>query len=121
MELEKKYSIAYKGLKNGLHEEDFDVDGTLFSAYESKDVKDGRCKVHVAMRKSETQLMLDVEIDGEVVCECDRCLEDCTIPVHYDGALLVHISDQAANTTATTCGYPPKRRISTLRSIYTRA
>ncbi|MCI5718215.1 MAG: DUF177 domain-containing protein [Alistipes sp.] len=95
MELEKKYSIAYKGLKNGLHEEDFDVDGTLFSAYESKDVKDGRCKVHVAMRKSETQLMLDVEIDGEVVCECDRCLEDCTIPVHYDGALLVHISDQA--------------------------
>lgn len=94
MELEKKYSIAYKGLKNGLHEEDFDVDGTLFDAYESKDVKDGRCKVHVAMRKSDSQLALDVEIDGEVVCECDRCLEDCTIPVHFDGELIVHISEQ---------------------------
>ena len=94
MELEKKYSIAYKGLKNGLHEEDFDVDGSLFSTYESKDVKDGRCKVHVAMRKSDSQLTIDVAIDGEVVCECDRCLEDCTIPVHYDGTLLVHISEQ---------------------------
>ena len=43
MELEQKYSIAYKGLKNGLHEVDFDVDGTLFKAYESKEIKDGRC------------------------------------------------------------------------------
>ena len=36
MELEQKYSIAYKALKNGLHEVDFDVDGALFKAYESK-------------------------------------------------------------------------------------
>lgn len=93
MELEQKYSIAYKGLKNGLHEVDFDVDGALFKAYESKEIKDGRCKVHVAIDKSDTQLILDVTIDGYVVCECDRCLEDCTIPVHFDGRLTVFVSD----------------------------
>lgn len=93
MELEQKYSIAYKGLKNGLHEVDFDVDGALFKAYESKEIKDGRCKVHVVMDKSDTQLILDVTIDGHVVCECDRCLEDCTIPVHFDGRLTVFVSD----------------------------
>ena len=93
MELEQKYSIAYKGLKNGLHEVDFDVDGTLFKAYESKEIKDGRCKVHVDIDKSDTQLILDVTIDGHVVCECDRCLEDCTIPVHFDGRLTVFVSD----------------------------
>lgn len=95
MELEQKYSIAYKALKNGLHEVDFDVDGALFKAYESKEIKDGRCKVHVAMRKSDSQAVLEVGIDGDVVCECDRCLEDCTIPVHFDGELVVHISEQA--------------------------
>lgn len=93
MELERKYSIAYKGLKNGLHEVDFDVDGALFKAYESKEIKDGRCKVHVDIDKSDTQLILDVTIDGHVVCECDRCLEDCTIPVHFDGRLTVFVSD----------------------------
>lgn len=93
MELEQKYSIAYKGLKKGLHEVDFDVDGALFKAYESKEIKDGRCKVHVVMDKSDTQLILDVTIDGHVVCECDRCLEDCTIPVHFDGRLTVFVSD----------------------------
>ena len=93
MELEQKYSIAYKGLKNGLHEVDFDVDGALFKAYESKEIKDGRCKVHVDIDKSDTQLILDVTIDGHVVCECDRCLEDCTIPVRFDGRLTVFVSD----------------------------
>lgn len=93
MELEQKYSIAYKGLKNGLHEVDFDVDGALFKAYESKEIKDGRRKVHVDIDKSDTQLILDVTIDGHVVCECDRCLEDCTIPVHFDGRLTVFVSD----------------------------
>lgn len=93
MELEQKYSIAYKGLKNGLHEVDFDVDGALFKAYESKEIKDGRCKVHVDIDKSDTQLILDVTIDGHVVCECNRCLEDCTIPVHFDGRLTVFVSD----------------------------
>ena len=93
MELEQKYSIAYKGLKNGLHEVDFDVDGALFKAYESKEIKDGRSKVHVDIDKSDTQLILDVTIDGHVVCECDRCLEDCTIPVHFDGRLTVFVSD----------------------------
>lgn len=93
MKLEQKYSIAYKGLKNGLHEVDFDVDGALFKAYESKEIKDGRCKVHVDIDKSDTQLILDVTIDGHVVCECDRCLEDCTIPVHFDGRLTVFVSD----------------------------
>ncbi len=94
MELEQKYSIAYKALKNGLHEVGFDVDGALFKAYESKEIKDGRCKVHVAMRKSDSQAVLEVGIDGDVICECDRCLEDCTIPVHFDGELVVHVSEQ---------------------------
>lgn len=94
MELEQKYSIAYKGLKNGLHEAGFEVDGALFKACGSNEIKDGRCKVHVAMRKSDSQLLLDVAIDGEAVCECDRCLEDCTIPVHFEGSLTVHISEQ---------------------------
>ena len=94
MELEQKYSIAYKGLKNGLHEVDFDVDGALFKSYESKEIKDGRCKVHVDIDKSDTQLILDVTIDGHVVCECDRCLEDCRIPIDFRSSLPVRFSEQ---------------------------
>lgn len=96
MELGKRYCVAYKGLKNSSYDFDFEVDGSLFAAYESKEIKDGRCKVHALMCKhSDTQLTFGMTIEGCVTCECDRCLEDCTVPVAYEGEFTVRISDEA--------------------------
>ena len=88
MELGKRYSVAYKGLKNSAYDFRFEVDGDLFAAYESKEIKDGRCEVGVTMRKeSDTRLVFDVAIEGYAVCECDRCLEDCKVPIDYEGQI----------------------------------
>ncbi len=96
MELGKRYSVAYKSLKNSVYDFQFEVDGDLFAAYESKEIKDGRCEVGVTMRKeSDTQLLFDVAIEGYAVCECDRCLEDCKVPIDYEGRLTVRVSDEA--------------------------
>ena len=88
------YSIPYKGLKNGVHEFDFQVDDALFEAYDRVEIKGGDCRAHVVMKRSETMLELAVTIEGEVICECDRCLEDCPIEVDYEGELLVKFSDE---------------------------
>lgn len=94
MDVAKSYKIAYKGLKNGLHEFDFKVDGTLFEAYESTEIKGGACNVHVSLSRAETQLELHTVIEGAVTVACDRCLEDCDVPVCFDGKLLVKFSDE---------------------------
>ena len=86
--------IAYKGLKNGVHDFAFKVDGALFAAYENAEVQDADCEVKVQLNRSETQLVLDVAIAGEVVVTCDRCLEDCTLPIAYEGELVVKFSDE---------------------------
>ena len=88
------YSIPYKGLKNGVHEFDFQIDDALFEAYERVEIKGGDCRAHVVMKRSETMLELAVSIEGEVICECDRCLEDCPIGVDYEGELVVKFSDE---------------------------
>jgi len=96
MEFGERYSVAYKDLKNSSYDFRFEVSGGLFAAYESKEIKDGRCEVGVVMHKeSDTQIVFDVAIEGYAVCECDRCLEDCKIPVDYEGRLTVHVSDMA--------------------------
>lgn len=94
MEESQRYAIPYKGLKNGCHEFRFEVDGSLFEEYQSTEIKAGRCEVTVAADRSESQVTLDVSIAGYVVVECDRCLEECRIPVHYQGRLLVKFSDE---------------------------
>ncbi|WP_418981933.1 YceD family protein [Alistipes sp.] len=94
MEVAQYYSIAYKGLRPGPHDFEFEVGGELFRAFGSTEIKDGDCRVAVRLERAETQLTLDVRITGSVVVECDRCLEDCSVPVDFDGQLLVKFSDQ---------------------------
>ncbi|MEG1760040.1 MAG: DUF177 domain-containing protein [Alistipes sp.] len=94
MDATKKYSIPYKGLKNGTHLFDFAVDGTLFKAFDNTDIKGCCCDAKVALIRSETWLELATTITGDVVVECDRCLEDCRVPVNYEGVLTVKFSNE---------------------------
>lgn len=94
MERPANFAIAFKGLKNGVHDFVFDLDGALFAAYEQTEIRDGAGKVYVRLNRSERQLVLDVRIDARVVVPCDRCLEDCTLPVAYEGQLVVKFSEE---------------------------
>jgi uncharacterized metal-binding protein YceD (DUF177 family) len=89
------YKIAWKGLKNGSYSFDFKVDNALFEAYETEEIKGGACDVRVELNRSESMLEAHIEIEGEVICECDRCLEDCPIAIEYDGDLVVKFSDES--------------------------
>ena len=87
------YKIAYKGLKVGSYDFDFKVDNTLFEAFEAEEIKGGNCNVQVKLTRTEAMLELNISINGEVICECDRCLEDCPIAIDYNDNLLVKFSD----------------------------
>ena len=93
MGVNNRYSIDYMSLTNGLHTFDFEVDNELFSEMEANEIKGGNCKVHACLSCSDSKLDVNVVISGSVVVECDRCLEDCNIPVEFSGLLTVRFSD----------------------------
>lgn len=94
MSVEKSYKIAFKGLKPGVYTYDFEVDSSFFEAFENAEIKAGECTVRVELRRLETMLDMAVEVVGRVVTMCDRCLEDCEIPVAYEGNLVVKFSSE---------------------------
>jgi len=94
MEVNRRYTIAFRGLKNGVHDFRFDVGGALFRAYDNADIRDAACTADVRMERAETVLALDVAIRGRVVVACDRCLDDCDIPIDFSGRLLVKFSEE---------------------------
>ncbi len=94
MDVTKGYSIAYKGLKNGVHDFSFKVGGALFEAFGNAEIEDGDCDVEAVLTKADTQLVVDVAIRGGVVVACDRCLEECRVPVDFSGRLVVKFSDE---------------------------
>ena len=94
MEVAQGYSIAFKGLKNGHHDFRFEVGKPLFDAFGNTEIRDCACEVSVGLERAETLLALDVRITGHVVVACDRCLEDCRIPVDFEGRLMVRFSEE---------------------------
>lgn len=97
MENKAKYLIACKGLKNGTYDFGFKVGGELFEVEQNDDIRGGEFDVKVQMRKAGSLAELDVRIEGEAVAVCDRCLDDCRVPVDYEGTLAVRFSDGEAD------------------------
>lgn len=94
MNVEKEFLIPFKGLKAGVYTYDFKVDDSLFEAFECPEIEHGACDVRVELRRLETMLDMQVEIAGKVEVMCDRCLEDCEMPIAYEGNLVVKFSDE---------------------------
>ncbi len=94
MEILDQYAIAWKGLKPGVHDFDFEIGDALFEAFENTDIRSAALKAHVRLDRSESMLDLHTAIDGRVTVPCDRCLEDCTVPIRWEGRLVVRFSDE---------------------------
>lgn len=93
MDTNKRYVISCKGLKSGSYDFEFKVGASLFELEESDDIKGGEFDVKVQMRKSGSFAELDVTLEGVAVVECDRCLEDCRLPVETESSLTVRFAD----------------------------
>lgn len=94
MEEVKRYSIAYKGLADGEHRFTFEVDKTLFEGFGNEEIRDCRCTAEVDMLRSQTMLEIAVAINGSVTVACDRCLDDCLVPIEYNGSFVVRFADE---------------------------
>lgn len=93
--MKQRFTIAYKGLGTGAHGFEWKVGGDFFATRPEGGIKSGDAEVETVLEKGAAGSMrLDVAITGNVVVPCDRCLEDCTLPVDYRGRLAVKLSGE---------------------------
>ena len=71
-----KYNIEFKGLKEGIHEFEFEVDKSFFAHFEDRLVDNGEAKAIVVLEKRSTFLKFDLKVKGWLELTCDRCLEN---------------------------------------------
>ena len=70
-----KLEIAFKGLKEGVHDFDFELDEKFFEKFENSEVKKGFVAAHVTLTKQSALLIFDLSVKGTVELICDRCLD----------------------------------------------
>ncbi len=89
-----KYNIEFKGLKEGLHEFDFKVDGKFFEHFEGSLVDKGEIKVVVLLEKRSSFIKIHLKINGWVELVCDRCLENYRQEITNEAELFVKFGEE---------------------------
>ncbi len=71
-----KYDIAFKGLSEGEHEFDFQINDKFFEHFEGSLVENGEAEIKVILEKRSAFLKLRIKLKGWVELMCDRCLDN---------------------------------------------
>jgi uncharacterized metal-binding protein YceD (DUF177 family) len=114
-----KYRIVYQGLSQGVHEFDIDIDNSFFENLEYSDIKKGNLKVNIVLHKKSSFLELDFQINGNVELLCDRCLDEYSQVIDYEGKLFVKFSESAGDLAENIiCLLPSEHELDVSHYIY---
>ncbi len=86
--MKSPFAIPFVGLKIGLHEFEFDIDKSFFESLPYSLIENGRLIAYLELEKKETMLIANLEIDGFIFTDCDRCSEP--LAQEIEGALTLY-------------------------------
>lgn len=89
-----KYEIAFKGLKEGIHYFDYELDDKFFDKFENSEVKKGSLRAEVILTKQSTLMIFEFSIKGMVELICDRCLDAYNQKVNCKSKLFVKFGSE---------------------------
>lgn len=88
------YIIPIKDLKEGLHQFDYLIDRSFLEQFNYNDVKDIHAKVHLNLLKTNRLYDLNISMDGNINVECDRCLDEFTMPLKSQYHLVIKVENK---------------------------
>lgn len=92
----KRYIIDAQTLQQQDFEFDLEVGMELFETMDVTDISGANYKFRViGTRLATNKLEIELEGEGSVVTQCDRCLDDVTINAEAAGVMVVYFGDEA--------------------------
>lgn len=85
----KEYKIQYAGLKKGIHEFTYELNESFFANFENALIQ--KCQVEVSLSFDNRQLpyVMDIDMDGEIWNDCDRCTASIPVTIHNSYTVFV--------------------------------
>ena len=94
MAVGEQFVIPFKGYKVGIHEFEFPLGSDLLEAVGDEELAGIEAVAKVTMTKAASMLTFDIDIEGSVTVECDRCLDELALPVEISDTLFVKFSEE---------------------------
>jgi uncharacterized metal-binding protein YceD (DUF177 family) len=85
----EKYDINLKAIELDEKVFNYSLDDDFFTALDTQEVKRGQVEAHVNVKKLAGSYELNMYINGYVIIQCDRCLDDMVQPVEANNKLKI--------------------------------
>lgn len=85
------YKIDLRGMREVNASFDLSVDNEFFAHIDGPEVQKGRAHITLDVHRTVDVYEMDFTIDGVVVVNCDRCLDEMDLEVHTTGKLQVKL------------------------------
>jgi uncharacterized metal-binding protein YceD (DUF177 family) len=89
----KEYILEFNKVRKGLNEYTFDINTTFLAGIEGAALSHADVTATLQLFKAEHLYELKFHLKGQVLCECDVCLEEFQMPVDADFKLLMKLSE----------------------------
>jgi len=118
MNILSHFSIPYKGMGNGVHNLEFNIDDEFFKSFEASHLTNGKFKVLVELDKRHDSSVLSFDIEGDTQTTCDRCLEAIRLPMFGDYILHVKHSTEGEDNDEIMYIHPETSKLDLSQIIY---
>lgn len=88
------FDIDIFNLANKDYQYEFEFNEQLFAAFSDSPFQNGSGTAKVALRKSETMIVLTFDIVGSVELICDRSLEEFDYPLDFEEKMILKFGDE---------------------------
>ena len=78
----KEYKIPHAGLKKGIHEFSYELDEKFFANFENALINKCTIQVNIRFDKRQEPYIIEVDMDGTIWSECDRCTASIPLSIH---------------------------------------
>lgn len=92
-----KYNVDLKGLKEGSLNLEFELDNTFFGDIDGEEFQKGAVKAAVTVRKNREVFDFTFVLNGTVIVQCDRCLDELEMEVATENVLRVKLGNEYAD------------------------
>ena len=112
------YSIPVKGLHNGIHQFEFQIDRFFFENFENSPIADGAVSLKLEFDKRYDMFVMQFHLEGTVRTQCDRCAADIDLPILDDQRLLAKLSHEEEAEEADVIFINPENAATQCRQVY---
>ncbi len=113
-----QYTIPVSGLRNGMHQFDFEVDSDFFKHFEASPIQTGDVQVRLYFEKRPDLYVLTFDFEGTIQAECDRCLEEMKLKISGNDQLLVKFDTEASEDADIVYIPPGTQQLNVSKYVY---